>query len=296
MKKAEVVTNDMDIDLLSCVLKAFYDCVTRVRNNPLHSQVDTEIIVKVDKSFTSKAGNFYERAIKSVFLKSERFTVLNEAKGKNKNVIFIPKHLYTYVDNCISKIGSKEINLNSSDVIQELFQRIYEYAQKAKEQSYSLDDMISRKQDLDFALRDNILGDVYLFEIKKYGSFGADVFQEHFRKYLLSYANYVYNEDIAYEKVHINFLFVERVVDDFKFFVKSDMKGYGWISFSDFCDYFMKLSSDLRDLGKVKSPTIDDCEVARIIKRGKFVMETYPQLKSSSFKTFKNNYLKVYNA
>lgn len=295
MKKTEIVANDIEIDLLDCVLKSIYDCVVGVGNRPLHNNIDTEIIVKTDKSFTSKAGNFYEKAIKQGFLKSERFTVLKEAKGKNKNIINIPKHLYTFVDSCISKVHSREINLNNLEDFQNLFFKLYEYASVAKCQSYLFEDMIEKRQDMDLGICDNITGDIYLFEIKKYGSFGADVFFEHFRKYLLTYVNYVYNNIVSFDKLHLNFLLVEREDDVFKFFIKSDIDGFGWICFSDFCEYFIRLSSDLEFLNRIKKPIINDEEVERIIKRGKFVINSYPQLKQASFKKFKDSYLTVYN-
>lgn len=297
MKKTEIVTSDIEINLFNCVLKAFYDCVVGVGNRPLHNQMETEVIVKVDKSFTSKAGNFYEKAIKKVFSKSNAFTVLEESKGKNKNIISIPRHLYSYVDSCISKIHSRKVNLNNPKEYQDLFLKLYEYARMAKEQEYISDDMIQKCQDLDLGLKDNVTDEIYLFEIKKYGSFGADVFYEHFRKYLLTYANYVFNHRIAYNQLHINFLLIEREEDDeFKFFIRSDVGDYGWISFSDFQEYFVGMSEELNILHRIKKPIIDDKEVERIIKRGKYVMGTYPQLKEASFAKFKNSYLKMYSA
>jgi hypothetical protein len=234
-------------------------------SNPLES-----VKSKYDRDVSSRRGNYAEKVVFMVIKNDPRFKFLRECSNdeeshsKLKLHISIPASVNTLIESIIAKASSEEkfITLKDKDELRKVINLIYQKAYDALDVPES--EMIHYKQDLDIGFEDIETGNVYLYEVKYTGSFGGDVAWEHLRKYLRAFADYVYKNKPARDKIHTAMLLVKRDnPDSFRYLARGEN---GFITFEDFCDtHNIDLTKDQINKLFLDITQIDDNEVANIL-------------------------------
>lgn len=260
-----------------------------------HSNQNIAILCAMEGGTKAKRGIYIESMIYFICKELSNVSFLEGCtasglQAKRSNTIRIPYLLANKIDLIRIDLMEKNRSLLNKEDIEGIFREIYDFAMSVEAQKD--EDMVEWTQDLDIGVMDN-LGDVYLYEVKKKGNFGADVAMNHFMHYFYTYADYVYNKRPAFERVHTNFILVEHGEDEFyKHLIHGD---YGYITFKEFCarHNIVLSEEETRNIFHMITQVNDD-EFFATEDRVRAVLKAMPQLKSGTAGAFLKEYRKFY--
>ena len=205
----------------------------------VYDELDSDVKGSLVSSKMAKQGIFYEDMVFELATSCLDITLLDGCEGhmKNEYKVNMPKSLFENIDALCAEIRETSSLLQAEGYLDRKVKELFEKAKRARRPSEQKENKQMRKctLDLDLGFIDNKTGDVYIYEIKKSGLTRGDTYLEHFRKYLILYVFYAYAHDIAFEKLHINMLFIERSTV-YKSKQKLPKDGYGYIFLEDFLE------------------------------------------------------------
>lgn len=260
-----------------------------------HSDENISIICAVDKGTISKHGTYIETMVYYVCKELSNVSFLDSCSAwglqtKHKDVISIPISLYLKIEEIKLLLMEKKLSMTKEEDINTIFKEIYTCA--VSDEVQADEDIREWTQDLDLGFIGND-GKVYLYEVKKTGDFGADVALKHFMHYFYAYANYVYHNEPAFDKIVCNFLLVERKEDEaYKHMIHGP---FGFVTFKEFCDRHNIIITEDETFNLFYYLTqVNDKEFVDTIERVRNMLMDNPKLKELTPAMFLKEYRKVY--
>lgn len=267
---------------------------------PLYDNFSTDVKGSIVSSKISKQGNFLESLLYIIMDNMPNITFLDGCVGHTKGTykISIPKKLERNIQDICTKMRMNNNLLFDLDFLEKSLKRLYNMAKRAKRPSEQKEKelMVEFPQDLDLGFKDNNTGNVYIYEIKK-GSIGAKGSKmEDISKYLRLYVNYVYHNEISFDKLFLNMVFMEEQ----KFLTDKEKGmppgGRGYILFDEFIErHNIPLSAaEKKELFEI--PIVKVIQINKIIKRVEILLDDHPNLLNycSAPTDFYDAYCKAY--
>lgn len=230
-----------------------------------------DLVYAIDKeicrSDDSKSGYFEEDMVAALVADNPRFEVFSGAyKGGVRKQETVPLDYPIGLDSIVYKIflevEQRNISLTDSKQSYNFFKSLYDAAYNYE--CSNNEEFFERKANFDLRFKDLETNEVYLYEVKKKGSFGNDV-RGHKLRLIRAYVSYIYNYKPEFSKVHTNFLLVEREeCDKWSYFSRGE---FGYILFSDFCSiHNLEFDTDWRDDVIAKKKRITYKKLKEVLK------------------------------